>query len=313
MSFAAAAKAPPSGPKSNRVTPAIPLTVNQKSFTPPVSGTNSGPLASSTGNVAPVVATKALPTAAAMEEASRQAKEAVAAAMAKLNPQAAAQSKATSTSNAVDALTKKVNEMHTSDGSVRGTRGPMRGPRGNYRGASGTQTRKIEIPKSDYDFESANAKFNKEDLIKEAIASGSPIGDSPEGGMNGTDGVDPAPSTNGEKRKDSLSNVTSSTQAYNKSSSFFDNISSESKDREDASNNQPGGRGWRGEEIKKNIETFGQGTVDGSGFRGRGRGGFRGRGRPYGGQQRGYGPRGGGYGSGYRGRARGSDEMVQPQ
>ena len=46
---------------------------------------------------------------------------------------------------------------------------------------------------------------------------------------------------------------------------------------------RPGGREWRGEEQKKNFETFGQGSVD-NGYRGgyrgrgRGRGGMRGRG-----------------------------------
>ncbi len=293
-SFAAAAKGAPTGPKSTRVTPAVPFTVNQKSFIPPApAATNSGPLAAQ--STKDPQSTKPTPSAAAMEEASRQAKEAVAAAMAKLNP-SAAQPKPTSTSNAVDALTRKVNEMRTTDGSVRGARGGSRGQRGEYRGR-GQHNRKIEIPKSDYDFESANAKFNKGDLIKEAIASGSPIGETPESMTNGAEDIETMTTTNGEKsRKDSLPSV-SSTQAYNKSSSFFDNISSESKDREEE-RTQPRGKVWRGEEVKKNIETFGQGSIDGSGFRGRGRG-FRGRGRPYGGQHRGYG-RGGGYGGGFR-------------
>lgn len=126
----------------------------------------------------------------------------------------------------------------------------------------------MEIPQSDFDFESANAKFNKEDLIKEAIASGSPLQEhqdtpfSEESIANGTNGT----------RKDSIPTVT----AYNKSSSFFDNISSDSKDREDTQTIN--GRAIRGQEFKKNIETFGQGNVD-SGYRGRGRGGYRGRGR----------------------------------
>jgi protein LSM14 len=242
-----------------------------------------------------------------MEEASRQAKEAVTAAMAKLNPQAA-QAKSASSSNAMDALTKKVGEMRTSDGSARGSRGGMRGPRGNYRGGTNGQNRKIEIPKSDYDFESANAKFNKEDMIKEAIASGSPIGETPGSTIDGTDNAPTPPTTNGEGRKDSVSGV-SATQAYNKSSSFFDNISSESKDREEE-RGQPRGRAWRGEEIKKNFETFGQGSVDGGGFRGRGRG-FRGRGRPFGGQHRGFAGRGGGYGGGTRGQGGNGQEFAQ--
>jgi len=313
---ATAAKAIPSGPKSTRVAPAVPFTVNQKTFVPPVSSTSNGPPAS-TGNIPQ--ASKPAPSAAAMEEASRQAKEAVAAAMAKLNnPQASqpkstanpkAMDKATVNSNAVDALTKKVGEMRTSDGNVRGARGSPRGPRGNYRGGPGGQARKMEIPKSDYDFESANAKFNKEDMIKEAIATGSPLAETSGSTTDGIDGAPTPTTTNGEGRKDSLSNI-SATPAYNKSSSFFDNLSSEIKDREEE-RAQPRGRGWRGEEIKKNFETFGQGSVDGGGFRGRGRG-FRGRGRPYGGQNRGFVGRGSGYGGVPRGQGGNGQEFAQP-
>ena len=154
----------------------------------------------------------------------------------------------------------------------------------------------MEIPQSDFDFESSNAKFNKDDLIKEAIASGSPIGetyDDPiEAQMNG----------NGPQRKDSLP-----IPAYNKTSSFFDNISSEAKDREDQADGRFNPRAQRGAEFKKNVETFGQGNVD-SGYRGRGRGrgGYRGRGR--GGDYQTSNYRGG-----YRGRGRAGDEAAVGQ
>ena len=229
-----------------------------------------------------------------MDEAARQAKEAVAAAMAKLNPQAAAaQTQPTPSTAAVDALTHKVVEMSTSatrNGAARGGRGTLRGARGNFQRGGGQ--RKMEIPKSDFDFESANAKFNKEDLIKEAIASGSPleehlVQDEDEADIGAT-----APA-----RKDSLTTVGA---GYNKSTSFFDNISSEAKDREEGFDGRAQARQVRGEEFKKNIETFGQGNVDG-GYRGRGRGGS-GRGRPYGGTYRGgYNKRGNGGYSNYRG------------
>lgn len=303
-STAGVAKPVASVTKSNKVAPAVPFTVNQKTFVPPAPATSNGPLTSITNNQQ---ASKPAPSAAAMEEASRQAKEAVAAAMAKLNPQAA-QAKSAPSSNAMDALTKKVSEMRTSDGSVRGPRGGMRGQRGNHRGGTGGQGRKMEIPKSDYDFESANAKFNKEDLIKEAIASGSPLREIPTSNTNGPDGTPTPATTNGEGRNDSLPGI-AATQAYNKSTSFFDNISSEIKDREEE-RSQPRGRAWRGEEIKKNMETFGQGSVDGGGFRGRGRG-FRGRGRPYGGQHRGFAARGGGYGGASRGQSGNGQEFSQ--
>jgi protein LSM14 len=292
---AVAGRAAPTGPKSNRVTPAVPMTVNQKSFVPPA--TSNGPLSSSTGNQP---AAKAAPTAVSMEEASRQAKEAVAAAMAKLNGGAAATTKpAGPASSAMDALAKKVGEMRTHDGGSRG-RALFRGGRGNFRGApSGQPTKKIEIPKDDYDFESANAKFNKEDMVKEAIASGSPLAETAGEDPNG---IEDASATNGETRKDGPA----SAQAYNKTSSFFDNISSESKDRQEAQEERVNGRQMRSEEYKKNLDTFGQGNVDGGGYRGRGRGrGFRGGfNRGY---SRGYGGGGrGGFEAGFqRGRGRG--------
>lgn len=276
---AVAAKTAPVASRSNRVAPAVPMTVNQKSFNPPP--TANGPLSNTTGNQS---STKAAPSAAAMEEASRQAKEAVAAAMAKLNPGVPAKPNGPS-NNAMDALTKKVGEMRTDVPPGRG-RGGFRG-RGAFRGGSGGQsTKKMEIPKDDYDFESANAKFNKEDLVKEAIA-GSPLGDNGED-ASGAPEVTP---TNG--RKDS--NPT--TQAYNKTSSFFDNISSEIKDRQEAQEERFNGRQLRSDEFKKNMDTFGQGNVDNGGYRGRGRGrGYRGA------FQRGFNRGYAGGGGGFRGR-----------
>lgn len=292
-------KAPPVGPKSGRIVPALPMTVNSRASAPIVPATSNGPLASGPSSAVQPAPSNAAASKSAMEEADRQARAAVANAMAKMNSNsqpATAQPRPVTDGNAIEALTKKVGEMKTTSTPRGGGRGGVRGQRGNSRGGA-NQNRKMEIPASDYDFESANAKFNKEDMIKEAIATGSPLGEPSEDGVvNGS--VDTA--TNGEGRKDSLPSVT--TEAYNKTSSFFDDISSEVKDREE----QQMGRGRRGEEMKKNFETFGQGSVDG-GFRGRGRGGFRGRGRPYG-AQRGYAAysRGGGP----RGRGRGASEAV---
>jgi protein LSM14 len=230
-----------------------------------------------------------------MNEATLKAKEAVAAALAKL-PGAAAQPKPMPTAASIDALSKKVGEMGPSQNGTQRGRGNYRG-RGPYprQGSGGHQTRKIEIPQSDYDFESANAKFNKEDLIKEAIASGSPVAEAEEDPLANGSSSEPV---EGITRKDSAS--LSTNKAYNKSSSFFDNISSEAKDREDAQDVKTQARVTRGEEFKKNVETFGQGNVDG-GYRGRGRGGYRG--RQYGGTYRGGYQRG--YNGGYRGRGRG--------
>lgn len=273
---AAVVKPGPSAPKNNgRIQPAIPLASPAAA---------KAPLQTQSGNIATPPA--AQPTPASLRDATQAAAAAVAAAMAKLPP--AGQANGTP----MDNLARKVTEMRTSDpiraprqpGSAGGSGfAPGRGGRG--RGGARNTNQKVEVPDADFDFESSNAKFNKQDLVKEAIA-GSPLGEDPP--------------------------VASPTEpellvGYNKSTSFFDNISSESKDRAEAANGRPGGREWRGEEQKKNVETFGQGSVD-IGYRG----GYRGRGRGRGGQRgRGYGGNGqpGRGRGGYRGR--GDQTIVQ--
>jgi len=257
--------------KTTRVQPVLPLKSPAAS---------KAPLQAQSGNVA-----SPAPQAqsASLRDATQAATAAVAAAMAKL-PTVGQQN-----GSAMDNLTKKVNEMRTNE-PIRAPRqpgtaagfAPGRGGRGGRGGAPrtpGQAGQKVDVPATDFDFESSNAKFSKEDLVKEAIA-GSPLGENPV--VSPTEPEVPV--------------------TYNKSASFFDNISSESKDRADASGGRPGGREWRGEEQKKNVETFGQGSVDngyrggfrGRGGRGRGRGGFRGRGGYSGTGQPGQ-TRGGGY------------------
>lgn len=259
----------------------MPFTVNQKSFTPPVQP-----------DAAPVSAPKPTHSKAEMDEASLKAKQAVQAALAKLPGNAPTQPAPVPTGS-MEALTQKVSEMSTTNGASRG-RGGHRGRGDHPRGRAGGQAgHKIEIPKSDYDFESANKKFNKEDLIKEAIASGSPVA---EDGPVETPEIETSPD-----RKNSMQ---ASSKAYNKTSSFFDNISSDIRDREEGTDARQQARQTRANEFQKNIDTFGQGNVDG-GFRGRGRGGYRG--RQYGGN-RGY---RGNYNRGYGGRGRGGQGQFQ--
>lgn len=242
------AKTIPTGPKSSRPTqilPAVPLpaaltakAAQQSQAAPkPISEQNSAAAA-----------------AAALRDAAQAAKEAVAVAMAKLDTSSTAQQP----ESTVDNLTRKVNEMRM---EAARTGQANRGGRGR-----GPRPAKVEVPDTDFDFASANAKFNKQEVVKEAIA-GSSVAETTNGNAAKPEaaGNSPAPAE----------------PAYNKAKSFFDNISSESKDRENAGQ-KPGGREWRGEEQRKNIETFGQGSVDGGyrgyrGGRGRGRGG-RGRG-----------------------------------
>ncbi|KAH8677891.1 Scd6-like Sm domain-containing protein [Xylariales sp. PMI_506] len=236
QSLAQQPKNVPTGPKNNRVTPAVPFS-----------------------NVA---APKAGPST------QTQAKAAVALAMAKLDASGAGAlaPAGTGAGNTIDNLTKKVNEMRVNATQRGGS--TTRGGRGR-----GNRPGKVEVPDADFNFEASNAKFNKQDLVKEAIA-GSPLGETP----NGQTPEDPEPIEPAQPL------------AYNKTKSFFDNISSESRERAESGGQKPGGREWRGEEQRKNMETFGQGSVDGAyrpGYRGRGRGrGRGGRGRG------GYRPRG---------------------
>ncbi|KUI67688.1 Protein sum2 [Cytospora mali] len=236
----------PTGPKGlTKITPAMPLpaaltakAAQSMAAAANPNNTNANPAAS----------------AAALKDATEAAKAAVAVAMAKLEGTAGS---ATQTANGVDNLTRKVDEMR-----INAARTGAQNHRG--RGRGGPRHTKVEVPDSDYDFEGANAKFNKEDMVKERIA-GSPLTETPQD-IEGE--VEKAVS--GEPK-----------EAYNKTKSFFDNISSEAKDRKDNNGQKPGGREWRGEEQRRNMETFGQGSVDGGyrGFRGRGRGrGMRGRG-----------------------------------
>ncbi|KAJ4306764.1 hypothetical protein N0V88_000131 [Collariella sp. IMI 366227] len=239
----------PTGPRGSRPTqilPAVPL---------PAALTARAAQASQSTPKPAGEANNAAAAAAALRDATLAAKEAVAVAMAQLSASANVEQQVPPTVTGMDHLAKKVDEMRVNAArvgqSTRGGRG--RGPRPT----------KVEVPDADFDFDLANAKFNKQDVVREAVAS-SPLNEVP---VNEAPIVTDAP--------------TSVEPAYNKSKSFFDNISSEMKDRE-TSGQKPGGREWRGEETRKNIETFGQGSVDGGyrgyrGGRGRGRGG-RGRG-----------------------------------
>ncbi|MCJ1352618.1 MAG: hypothetical protein MMC33_002602 [Icmadophila ericetorum] len=293
----AASKPVPTGPKSGRIIPAVPLSSPLIKAPVAVNGapklTTDTPAAPATSQ-APTTgpANKTLVLSKSIEEANRDARAAVAAAMAKLPPAPGAK-KPAEAQGAMDNLTKKVNEMRTND-TTRGNRHPgtggyaARGGRGHYRGGRAhSDQKKIEVPATDYDFESANAKFNKQDLVKEAIASGSPLTTSAPSLTSSSSAINGTGTENETKAE----TVAIPGVAYNKTSSFFDNISSEIKDRTEESGNRLGGREFRNEERQKNLETFGQGSVD-NGYRG-GYGRGRGRGRGYSRGRGGYGPRGG--------------------
>lgn len=225
-------------------------------------------------------------------DATHAATAAVAAAMAKLAPanqQQPPQQQAGGSVNMYN-LTQKVNQMRVQDGPIRGPgRGRGRGRGGPAGGRRESAHKPVEVPTEDYDFESANAKFNKQDLVKQQIATGSPIA-SPQNG----DIPDPISNGHTESEDIVIPAKPGAEKGYDKQSSFFDNISSDLKDRQQTQSEMVDGRAMRRDERNKNVDTFGQGSVD-NGYRG----GFRGRGRG-----RGF-NRGGPRGGGYRGRGRG--------
>lgn len=147
----------------------------------------------------------------------------------------------------------------------------------------------------DFDFESANAQFNKDDIDKEFQSKlrlkDEPIED------KGDSGVETQTSEGNAEEEDPLRQNC----YYDKSKSFFDNISCD--DTRKAGSGFFRRQTWA-EERRMNSETFGIPLRRGrGGYRGRGGMGFRG-GRGRGGSRGSFGSYGGG--SGYRGGYRGS-------
>jgi len=132
----------------------------------------------------------------------------------------------------------------------------------NYRRGSNQRGRRnwnnskqITIPDSDFDFETSNAKF-KELSNKEADKNEKKE-QTEEGNVQ-----------DGETQEESGAEEKPQENFYNKSSSFFDNISCESKDRAEEQGKKFDRRAKQYEERKLNMETFGQATVNRGGHRG---------------------------------------------
>ena len=247
------------------IVPALPLTSTPRQGVPTLTPASVAPTTATNTAVepAPKGATGINDTTAAVQDLAHKVSQL-------MTPSTAVTSNGEATTSAA------------TDSSHRPARQPTNRGRGGFR-ASLQQARKVEIPAVDFDFESANAKFNKQDLIKEVIASE----DIPTLTPTNVSITNGAPTAVEEEAKD---HGTQPDGFYSKKKSFFDNISCENKERAEAKEgDRPrGGAQWRGEETKKNIETFGQVSVDG-GNRYLGRGGWRGRGRGYRGGYRGRG------------------------
>ncbi|KAK3558718.1 hypothetical protein QTP86_027675, partial [Hemibagrus guttatus] len=180
-----------------------------------------------------------------------------------------------------------------------GPPGQRRGRGGGHRGRGRYPVRRDGPMKfeKDFDFESANAQFNKEEIDKEFQSKLKLKDEKPEKALNGEDkgdsGVDTQNSEGNADEEDQLG----SKCYYDKSKSFFDNIScDDTRERRQT---------WA-EERRMNAETFGipfRQNRNRGGYRGRGGMGFRG-GRGRGASRGSFGAVHAG-GSGYRGGYRG--------
>ncbi|XP_042609553.1 protein LSM14 homolog A-like isoform X1 [Cyprinus carpio] len=182
-----------------------------------------------------------------------------------------------------------------------------RGRAGGHRGRGRFPVRREGPMKfeKDFDFESANAQFNKDDIDKEFQSKLKLKDEKSDKALNGEDksdsGVEPQNSEGNAEEEDPLR----PNCYYDKSKSFFDNISCDDTRKE-----RSGGSGFPrerrqtwAEERRMNSETFGISLRRGrGGFRGRSGMGFRGgRGRGAGRGWFGSHPGGSGFRGGFRG------------
>ncbi|XP_022617352.1 protein LSM14 homolog A-like isoform X3 [Seriola lalandi dorsalis] len=196
-----------------------------------------------------------------------------------------------------------------------------RGRGGGHRGRGRFNVRRDGPMKfeKDFDFESANAQFNKEEIDREfqsKLKLKDEKTEKTEKTVNGEDKGDSGVETqNSEGNADEECDPLGPNCYYDKSKSFFDNISCDDTRK---ANEKSGGLGFPrerrqtwAEERRMNAETFGiplRQSRGRGGYRGRGGMGFRGgRGRP---ASRGsFGPPqgGGGFRGGYRGNQAGRE------
>ncbi|KAJ2449962.1 hypothetical protein EV183_004589 [Coemansia sp. RSA 2336] len=128
--------------------------------------------------------------------------------------------------------------------------------RGNYQGNRGgyqNRSRRVEVPESDFDFESSNSKLNKDDLAKEFAQMNIHVV-----------GGETAPADGDDSNTANTSSATSPTAAsvaYQPKASFFDNISCETKERMEMREQGMSHEERRSRvqaERQQNYETFGQ-------------------------------------------------------
>ncbi|KAG7232171.1 hypothetical protein INR49_009474 [Caranx melampygus] len=196
-----------------------------------------------------------------------------------------------------------------------------RGRGGGHRGRGRFNVRRDGPMKfeKDFDFESANAQFNKEEIDREfqsKLKLKDEKADKSEKTVNGEDKGDSGVETqNSEGNADEECDPLGPNCYYDKSKSFFDNISCDDTRK---ANDKSGGSGFPrerrqtwAEERRMNAETFGiplRQSRGRGGYRGRGGMGFRG-GRGRSASRGSFGPPqgGGGFRGGYRGNQAGRE------
>ncbi|KAJ2411615.1 hypothetical protein H4218_006300 [Coemansia sp. IMI 209128] len=137
-----------------------------------------------------------------------------------------------------------------------------RGGRGGYQARHGSG-RPVEVPESDFDFESSNSKLNKDDLAKEFAKLNVQFSDD-----SISDVATPAASTSvmaGPSTSSVAATASSSNTGAYTQKSFFDDISCEAKERmqmQEFGLSYEERRNRIHAERQQNYETFGQATSD---------------------------------------------------
>nr|XP_057932196.1 LSM14A mRNA processing body assembly factor a isoform X1 [Doryrhamphus excisus] len=191
-----------------------------------------------------------------------------------------------------------------------------RGRGGGHRGQGRFNVRRDGTVKfeKDFDFESANAQFNKEEIEREFQSKLKLKDDKSESAVNGEEKGDSAVDTQNNTSNADEGDPLGPNCYYDKSKSFFDNISCDDSRK---ANDKCGGGGFPrerrqtwAEERRMNAETFGismRHSRGRGGYRGHGSSGFRG-GRPRSSSRGSFAPpQGGGFRGGYRGNQAGRE------
>jgi len=141
------------------------------------------------------------------------------------------------------------------------TRGPRRNGGANGRDGAAVQAAAISIPLTEFDFQSANARFKKSSGRKGDANGANEDDDDSDDKTNPSDEEDiESKTSSGKATKDEPK----SPGAYNPKSSFFDSLSSSAADQAARGGRGRGGRGRgmgrsrREEEREKNVATFGE-------------------------------------------------------